>query len=113
MGTRVLPDARDGSNALVKRFQSALAARGSTATADASSLEGYILGRFVIAVLERMPGAPNREGFLETALASGPFLIDGWEIAFGDDGNAGSDYVRLVEFAAAKAGGRTGKAVGR
>ena len=52
-------------------------------TADASSLEGYILGRFVIAVLERMPGAPNREGFLETALASGPFLIDGWEIAFG------------------------------
>ena len=113
VGTRVLPDARDGSNALVKRFQSALAARGDAKTADASSLEGYILGRFVIAVLERMPGAPNREGFLETALASGPFLIDGWEIAFADDGNAGSDYVRLVEFATAGAGGETGKAVGR
>lgn len=113
VGTRVLPDARDGSSALVKRFRSALAAWRPAATADASGLEGYMLGRFVIAVLERMPGAPNREGFLKTALASGPFIIDGWEIAFADDGNAGSDFVRLVEFAAAKAGGGTGKAVGR
>ncbi|MCE2493846.1 MAG: ABC transporter substrate-binding protein, partial [Alphaproteobacteria bacterium] len=93
VATRVLPDVRDASNALVKRFQSALAAWRPEATADASSLEGYILGRFVIAVLGRMPGAPDREGFLETALASGPFLIDGWEIGFADGGNAGSDYV--------------------
>ena len=57
-----------------------------------------------------MPGAPDREGFLETALASGPFLIDGWEIGFADGGNAGSDYVRLVEFAAAMAGDGTRKA---
>ena len=104
VGTRVLPDVRDADNALVKRFRSALAAWQAAAlevagTADASSLEGYMLGRFVIAVLERMPGAPNREGFLETALESGPFLIDGWEIAFADGGNAGSDRVRLVEFA--------------
>jgi len=113
LGARILPDERDGSNALVKRFRSALAAWQAvegTATADASSLEGYILGRFVIAVLERMQGALNREGFLETALASGPFHIDGWEIAFADGGNAGSDYVRLVEFAPAGAGDATGKA---
>lgn len=116
VGTRVLPDVRDGSIALVKRFRAALAARKAAApeaagTADASSLEGYILGRFVIAVLERMPGPPSREGFLETALASGPFVIEGWEIAFADGGNAGSNYVRLVEFAPAKAGDGTGKAV--
>ena len=118
VGTRVLPDVGDAGNALVKRFRSALAAWRAAApeaagTADASSLEGYILGRFVIAVLERMPGAPNREGFLETALASGPFLIDGWEIAFADGGNAGSDYVRLVEFAPAMVKNGTGKAVGQ
>ena len=118
VSTRVLPDVRDAGNALVKRFRSALAAWQAEAaeaagTPDASSLEGYILGRFVIAVLERMPGAPNREEFLETALASGPFLIDGWEIAFADGGNAGSDYVRLVEFAPAKVKDGTGKAVGQ
>jgi hypothetical protein len=56
---------------------------------------------------------PNRERFLETALASGPFLIDGWEIAFADGGNAGSDYVRLVEFAPATVKDGTGKAVGQ
>ncbi|MDE0060703.1 MAG: ABC transporter substrate-binding protein [Defluviicoccus sp.] len=116
VSTRVLPDVRDAGNALVKRFRSALAAwraaaPEAAAIADAWSLEGYILGRFVIAVLERMPGAPNREGFLETALASGPFLIDGWKIAFADGRNAGSDYVRLVEFAPARAGDETGKAV--
>lgn len=116
VSTRVLPDERDAGNALVKRFRSALAAWRAAApeaagTADASSLEGYILGRFVIAVLERMPGAWNREGFLETALASGPFLIDGWKIAFADGGNVGSDYVRLVEFAPAKAGDGRRKAV--
>ena len=118
VSTRVLPDVRDAGNALVKRFRSALAAWRAAApeaagTADASGLEGYILGRFVIAVLERMPGEPDREGFLETALASGPFLIDGWEIAFADGGNAGSDYVRLVEFAPAKVKDGTGKAVGQ
>ena len=116
VATRVLPDVRDASNTLVKRFRSALAALRAAApeaeaTADASSLEGYILGRFVVAVLERMPGAPDREGFMETSLASVPFLIDGWKIGFSDGGNTGSDYVRLVEFAAAKAEDRTGKAV--
>ena len=118
VSTRVLPDVRDAGNALVKRFRSALgawqaAAPDAAGIADASSLEGYLLGRFVIAVLERMPGVPNRERFLETALASGPFLIDGWEIAFADGGNAGSDYVRLVEFAPATVKDGTGKAVGQ
>ena len=116
VATRVLPDVRDAGSALVKRFRSALAALRAAApeaeaTADASSLEGYILGRFVVAVLERMPGAPDREGFVETSLASVPFLIDGWKIGFSDGGNTGSDYVRLVEFAAAEAEDRTGKAV--
>lgn len=109
VSTRVLPEVHGGNGALVTRFKSALAvwqaaAPEAAAIADASSLEGYILGRFVIAVLERMPGALTREGFLETALASGPFLIDGWEIAFADGGNAGSEYVRLVEFSPGKAG---------
>lgn len=117
VATRVLPDMSDGSNPLVKQLRTALAAwqavapeeEGAVMTADTSSLEGYMLGRFVIAVLERMQSAPDRERFMETALASGPFLINGWEISFTDDGNTGSGYVRLVEFAPARAGDKTGK----
>ena len=118
VATRVLPDMRDDSNPLVKRFRTALTALQAvpewegTVAADASSLEGYMLGRFIIAVLERMQSAPDRKGFMETALASGPFLIDGWEVSFTDGGNAGSDYVRLVEFTPARAVNRTEKADG-
>ena len=103
--TRVLPDVRDESIPLTGRFRSAFTAYRNSVpedadrTADESSLEGYVLGRFVISVLERMPGEPDRKGFLEAALESGPFILDGWEIAFAEGGNVGSDYVRLVEFA--------------
>ena len=101
--TRVLPDDSDESIPLVRNFRAAMAAyRNDVAgadmqAADESSLEGYILGRFVIDVLERMKGDPSRNAFLETALESGPFNLDGWEIAFDEGSNAGSNYVRLVE----------------
>ncbi len=102
---RVMPDFGDGSLSLVQQFRSALAAyraavpEAAARTADATSLEGYILGRFVIDVLQRMPGAPNREDFLRTALAAEPVVIDGWEISFDVGSNTGSDYVRIIEFA--------------
>ncbi len=101
--TRVFPDASDESIPLVKRFRAAMevyrndAAGPGPHVADESSLEGYVIGRFVIDVLERMQGETNREEFLKTALESGPFSLDGWEIAFESGSNAGSDYVRLVE----------------
>lgn len=101
---RVMPDVGDGDISLVQRFQSALRAyqvavpEAAARTVDATSLEGYILGRFVINVLQRMPGTPNREDFLRTALASEPVVIDGWEISFDAGSNTGSDYVRIIEF---------------
>ena len=42
------------------------------------SLEGYILGRFVIAVLERMGDELTREHFMVQALSSEPVAIDDW-----------------------------------
>ena len=44
------------------------------------SLEGYILGRFVIAVLERMGDELTREHFMVQALSSGPVAIDDWKL---------------------------------
>ena len=101
---RITPDVRNGSIALVRRFRSALA-RYKRAIPEAAArvagpygLEGYIVGRFVIAVLERIPDEPTREKFLASALATEPVGIDGWIISFAAGSNAGSDYVRLIEY---------------
>lgn len=103
--TRVTPDATDDSVALVRRFHRALAAyrnaepEASERVADLGALEGYILGRFVIDVLERMPDEPTREAFLATALDPEPVVLDEWVIAFEEGSNVGSNYVRLIDLA--------------
>ena len=103
--TRVTPDATDESVALVRRFHRALAAyrnaepEASERVADPGALEGYILGRFVIDVLERMSDEPTRGAFLATALDPGPVVLDEWVIAFKEGANVGSDYVRLIDLA--------------
>ena len=103
--TRVTPDATDESVALVRRFHRALAAyrnaepEASERVADPGALEGYILGRFVIDVLERIPEEPTREAFLATALDPEPVVLDEWVIAFEEGANVGSDYVRLIDLA--------------
>ena len=101
--TRVTPDVTDGGVALVRRFHHALAAyrnaepEAAARVADPGALEGYILGRFVIDVLERIPDEPTREAFLATALAPEPVVIDEWVIAFEEGANVGSSYVRLID----------------
>jgi ABC-type branched-subunit amino acid transport system substrate-binding protein len=103
--TRVTPDVMDDNVALVRRFQRALAAyraaepEAAGRVVDSGALEGYILGRFVIDVLERIPDEPTREAFLATALAPEPVAIDEWVIAFREGANVGSDYVRLIDLA--------------
>jgi len=102
---KVTPDATDDSVALVRRFHRALAAYRNAEpealerVADPGALEGYILGRFVIDVLERIPDQPTREAFLATALAPEPVVLDEWVIAFKEGANVGSDYVRLIDLA--------------
>ena len=103
--TRVTPDATDDSVALVRRFHRALAAyrnaepEAAGRVADPGALEGYILGRFIIDVLERMPDEPTREAFLAAALTPEPVVIDEWVIAFEEGTNVGSNYVRLIDLA--------------
>ena len=102
---RVTPGFRDESSALANSFHRALADYGKVEpeaadrVADPNSLEGYILGRFIIEVLARMPGEPTREAFLTAALASEPVQIDDWVIEFKDGGNVGSVFVRLIHLA--------------
>ncbi len=101
LATRVTPDLGDNNVALLKRFRATLDAyreaepAAREREADSLSLRGYILGRFLIDVLERMPEELTREAFLEAALAPTPVHIDDWVIVFHEGANVGSDYVRL------------------
>lgn len=100
--TEVMPDAKEPSSRIVRSFHRDVRAQyGESAAADLLSevaLEGYLLGRFVIGVLERMEDGWTREGFLATALTSGPMAIDDWVVHFPPGTNSGSDYTRLINF---------------
>ena len=102
--SEVMPDARDTGMLVVRNFHRAMGAVDTASGEEDGnygvnevSLEGYILGRFVIEVLERMGGTLTREHFLQRALSSGPIAIDDWTLAFEPGTNSGSRYVRLID----------------
>ena len=102
--SEVMPDAKDTNMQVVRSFHRALTAAEDELQAgngrysiNEVSLEGYILGRFVVEVLARMGDELTRENFLEQALTSGPVAIDNWELAFQPGTNTGSRYVRLTD----------------
>ena len=101
--TEVMPDANDASLAIVRSYQEALRAEfegrnvSSPPRFNEVSLEGYLLGRFVIAVVDRMGGELTRQNFMVQALSSGPVSIDDWTFEFQPGTNTGSSYIRLVD----------------
>ena len=100
--TEVMPDANDTSMQVVRSFHWAFGKDGDRQpgalySINEVSLEGYILGRFVITVLERMGDELTRENFMEQALSSGPIAIDDWTLEFGPGTNTGSSYIRLID----------------
>ncbi len=101
--TEVVPDPDDTMRPLVRRFRDAMIvthAESAPHLIDTVSLEGYVLGRFVIDVLERMDGELTRDRFLSTALSPDPVAIDDWTIRFESGTNVGSHYIRLTHFGA-------------
>ncbi len=100
--TQVVPDPRDETLDLVRQFRQAVRSLDSEMEEyqeliNEVCLEGYILGRFVISVLERMGDELTRDNFIKQALSSGPIPIDDWIIQFEPGNNAGSRYVRLTD----------------
>ncbi len=110
--TEVVPDAGNSESRIVASFQRAISEEAERTELDDAvneiALEGYILGRFVIAVLERMEGEPTRESFLRNALSSEPVELDDWILEFQPGSNAGSHYIRLTHLGAETGIGESG-----
>jgi len=121
--TEVMPDAEDPNSQVVRQFQQAirLVPEDHEHEFNEVCLEGYILGRYLIAVLARMGGELTgvlptslpreyktevlgrmgdeltREKFLRDGMSPAkPVVIGDWVIHFKSGENTGSSYIRLT-----------------
>ncbi|AMJ60716.1 ABC transporter substrate-binding protein [Bosea sp. PAMC 26642] len=94
--TQVVPLPSDASIPVVKAYQEALAASDAKDKKPGFvSLEGYLVGRTVIAGLEKAGPSASRKAFME-ALTNGSYDLGGFKLAFGPNDNRGSDDVFLT-----------------
>ena len=121
--TEVMPDAQDPNSHVVRQFQRAIRSSPKDHAHEFNEvcLEGYILGRYLIAVLERMGSEltgvlPSsfpqeyktevlarmgdeltREKFLKDGMSPAkPVVLGDWVIHFKSGQNTGSSYIRLT-----------------
>lgn len=92
--TQVVPFPGDGKLPLVANYQAALKAVDANVQPGFVSLEGYMVGRLVIAALQKIDGEPTRKALLDTIFAN-TFDIGGVKLAYGDKDNQGMDEVFL------------------
>jgi ABC-type branched-subunit amino acid transport system substrate-binding protein len=94
--TQVVPFPKDAAIPVVGRYQASLKASAPDAQAGFVSLEGYLVGRAIIAVLEKVNGEPTRKALIEAVQKAGSFDLGGFKLAYSDFSNRGSDQVFLT-----------------
>jgi branched-chain amino acid transport system substrate-binding protein len=94
--TQVVPFPEDQSIDLVKRYQAALKASAPDAKPGFVSLEGYMVGRLVVAALDKVQGDITRAALLDAITKSGTFDLGGITLRYSADRNRGSDTVFLT-----------------
>jgi branched-chain amino acid transport system substrate-binding protein len=94
--TQVVPFPKDAAIPVVGRYQASLKASAPDAQPGFVSLEGYLVGRAIIAVLEKVNGEPTRKALIEAVQKAGTFDLGGFRLAYSDSSNRGSDHVFLT-----------------
>lgn len=94
--TQVVPLPWDASIPIVARYQTALKSIDSAAEPGFVTLEGYVVGRLVIAALAKTDGDPTRRGMLDT-IHAGEFDFQGVKLDYARGRNQGTDAVFLTE----------------
>lgn len=94
--TQVVPFPQDARIPVVARYHKALKAAAPDERPGFVSLEGYLVGRTIIAALEKIQGEPTRKAFVEAVQNSGGFDLGGLKLTYGPTSNRGSDQVFLT-----------------
>jgi ABC-type branched-subunit amino acid transport system substrate-binding protein len=84
--TQVVPFPGDTSIPVVAAYQKALEVAWADAQPSFVSLEGYLVGRTVIAALDQIDGVPTRNALMEK-LTDGTYDFGGFTLNFGPDNN--------------------------
>lgn len=93
--SQVVPLPNDDSIPFVARYHHALEAFNPGAAPGFVSLEGYLVGRLVVAALEKGPDEPTRRAFLDT-IFNNSFDFRGLHLTYRPDDNRGSSTVFLT-----------------
>lgn len=91
--SQVVPFPWDTSLPAVAAYQGAMKASNAQSKPGFVSLEGYLVGRLVIAALNRTSGAPSREALLNAIFFSGGFDLGGITLKYGPHNNQGMNKV--------------------
>jgi branched-chain amino acid transport system substrate-binding protein len=94
--SQVVPFPWDTSLKVVGDYQAAIKARDPQLQPEFVSLEGYLVGRLVIAALEKAGPDVTREGLLKAIKDTGSFDLGGLAMTFGPDDNEGLDKVFMT-----------------
>ena len=94
--TQVVPFPQDATIPVVGRYQASLRASLPGAQPGFVSLEGYLVGRAIIAALEKVNGEPTRQALVEATQNTGTFDLGGFKLTYSPSSNRGSDHVFLT-----------------
>jgi len=94
--TQVVPFPNDAAIPVVGRYHAALKASAPDAQPGFVSLEGYLVGRAIIAGLEKVSGDLTRQALVEAVQKLGTFDLGGFKLAYSSSSNRGSDQVFLT-----------------
>ncbi len=94
--TQVVPFPKDTAIPVVGRYQASLKASAPDAQPGFVSLEGYLVGRAIIAALEKVNGEPTRKSLIEAVQKAGTLDLGGFKLTYSDSNNRGSDHVFLT-----------------
>ena len=96
MITQVVPFPKDAAIPVVGRYQAALKAIAPDAQPGFVSLEGYLVGRAIIAALEKVDGEPTRQAMIDAVQKAGTLDLGGLKLSYSPSSNRGSDQVFLT-----------------
>src|SRR5260370_6955583 len=94
--TQVVPFPKDTAIPVVGRYQASLRANARDAQPGFVSLEGYLVGRAIIAALEKVGGDPTRQALIEAVQKTGTFDLGGFNLAYSPTTTRGSDQLFLT-----------------
>jgi ABC-type branched-subunit amino acid transport system substrate-binding protein len=94
--TQVVPFPKDTAIPVVARYQASLKASAPDAQPGFVSLEGYLVGRAIIAALEKVSGDLTRQAVIEAVQKAGTLDLGGFKLAYSPSSNRGSDQVFLT-----------------